>query len=136
MEAWKFVEVDRDKGGFLNHMGFCKSKCFAEFEVDFLQALLMNDFVALGSFCHLAAVFVGSSAPVNARVQGPDHLSPCVFSEKHLLGWQLLLGSFEQEQALCAEQCATHPRACAYTWVVQNRSRVGKKQLYCSVLKD
>lgn len=30
----------------------------------------------------------------------PNLLSPCVFSEKHVLGWRVLLRSFEQDRAL------------------------------------
>lgn len=56
MEAWKFVVVNKDEGGFLNQMGFCKSKCFAELGVDFLWALLISDVVGLGSFCHLLSL--------------------------------------------------------------------------------
>lgn len=49
-------------------MGFCKWKCFTDLEVDFLQVLLVSDFMGLGSFYHLAAVFVGSAEPVNGGV--------------------------------------------------------------------
>lgn len=68
MEGWKFVVVNRGKGEFLNQMGFCKWKCFTDLEVDFLQVLLVSDFMGLGSFYHLAAVFVGSAEPVNGGV--------------------------------------------------------------------
>lgn len=65
---------------------------------DFLQALPMGS--CLGTFCHLAAGFVGSAEPVRAGMKGPDLLSPCMCREKHVLGWQLLLGSFEQDRSL------------------------------------
>lgn len=40
------------------------------------------DFIGLGSFYHLAAVFVGSAEPVNGSgVNGSDGLSPCVSGE-------------------------------------------------------
>lgn len=45
----RFAVVNRDKGGFWNQMGFCKWKCLADLEVDFLQALLISDFMGLGS---------------------------------------------------------------------------------------
>lgn len=55
---------------------------------------------AFVTFCHLVAVFVGSVEPGNAGVKGPDRPSPCIFSDKHVLGWHVLpLGSFVQDRA-------------------------------------
>lgn len=66
----------------MNQIGFCKWKCFTDLEVDFLQVVLVSDFMGLGSFYHLAAVFVGSAEPVNGGgVNGSDGLSPCVSGE-------------------------------------------------------
>lgn len=66
-------------------------------EVHFLQVLLISDFKGLGSFYHLAAVFVGSMEPVNVGVNGS--VSLC-FLVRNLLAWQLLLGRSQQDQAL------------------------------------
>lgn len=90
--------------------------------------------MGLGSFCHLAAGFVGNMELVHVGVEGPDLLSPCVGCEKHVLGWQLLLESFEEDRALCAKQCAMHAkRARAYKLVTWKTSRAGKKVLYSSL---
>lgn len=61
----------------------------------------------------LQLFFVGNAEPVNAGVNGPDGLSPCASGEKHVLAWQLLLGSSEQHQALSVLRRATYTRTCA-----------------------